>query len=586
MKYLDLISDKIDYLFRRGKNAEDRCYDFFIRTVTFLLITLIVLCYGSFVHADASLAAAYGVDISKLNNSEWWSFNDTDSQYFADIYYGEGVVNGNLIPEVSNAWMNNVPYFSDFDSANKYIIADGCNIVGNSWVVITTIDKSLIDEGHVIFLANNGYQYISDGTYSINYYTINTNMNIYDRGSVVINQGRSSWDLGGYNNNIFFANVPLYAGVQTVEAYNYLKEHDFEDDLNYLYNINYFCYPDLELCSSAFLSNGVGNNHNFDPVESNVNHLYLDDIQIGLTAQNSNTDILSSQVVIGIDCDDWILNHIDDYSLQVNYSMHFKDTMNSDPNDPTRTYSQILPLRTFLRSHYSFGMSEIYQNMGLVQYYKELRDGGPWIIADATYKSYLPSPYSGTEQAIGDFVLKMLDAKEWVQVPYTVFDATFTVSCVLVDHVSDEQSANYIKEFDFVNNTTSIKSAEILRNNDPWEGESEPQQSPIIPSANNNSSGNGSSGGVNVKVDVSGQKIPIGVKTKQEIQVILDNYKDVNDTFMDSWEYLSDPNNENNFMSFISDETKELPAVDYLINGACAIFGLSIILFFLKVLLF
>ena len=266
--------------------------------------------------------------------------------------------------------------------------------------------------------------------------------------------------------------------------------------------------------------------------------------------------------------------------------MHFKDTMNSDPNDPTRTYSQILPLRTFLRSHYSFGMSEIYQNMGLVQYYKELRDGGPWIIADATYKSYLPSPYSGTEQAIGDFVLKMLDAKEWVQVPYTVFDATFTVSCVLVDHVSDEQSANYIKEFDFVNNTTSIKSAEILRNNDPWEGESEPQQSPIIPSANNNSSGNGSSGGVNVKVDVSGQKIPIGVKTKQEIQVILDNYKDVNDTFMDSWEYLSDPNNENNFMSFISDETKELPAVDYLINGACAIFGLSIILFFLKVLLF
>ena len=179
MKYLDLISDKIDYLFRRGKNAEDRCYDFFIRTVTFLLITLIVLCYGSFVHADASLAAAYGVDISKLNNSEWWSFNDTDSQYFADIYYGEGVVNGNLIPEVSNAWMNNVPYFSDFDSANKYIIADGCNIVGNSWVVITTIDKSLIDEGHVIFLANNGYQYISDGTYSINYYIHLNPMKIY-----------------------------------------------------------------------------------------------------------------------------------------------------------------------------------------------------------------------------------------------------------------------------------------------------------------------------------------------------------------------------------------------------------------------
>ena len=59
--------DKIDYLFKRGKNADERCYDFFIRTVTFLLITLIVLCYGSFVHADGSFPVALGIDYLNQN---------------------------------------------------------------------------------------------------------------------------------------------------------------------------------------------------------------------------------------------------------------------------------------------------------------------------------------------------------------------------------------------------------------------------------------------------------------------------------------------------------------------------------------
>lgn len=587
MKYLDIISDKIDYLFRHGKNADDRCYDFFIRTVTFLLITLIVLCYGSFVHADSSFYITYGVDTSKLNNSSIWLFNYNDSLNFTNEYYGENTVDAQVIPNYAHDWLLNIPYDDRLDNSSNYILLFDCNSGNTSWAVAFCIPKNIIINGNAIFQIGDSLTYVSDGSYTINYYTYNSQGQIYDSGAYTMLQGLNSWDMNGpyYTKRTVFANFPLYYGDFTVSGFNTLKENDFQDDVNNLYNMNYYTFPDLDLCSGAYISNGIGVSFP-DNVESNINHLYLDDIQIGLSAQNANTDILSSQVVIGIDCDDWILNHIDDYSLQVNYSMHFKDTMVSDPNDPTRTYSQILPLRTFLRTNYSYGMSEIYQNMGLYQYYKELRDGGPWIIADATYKAYLPSPYSGTEQAIGDFVLKMLEAKEWVQVPYTVFDATFSVSCVLVDHVSDEQSSPYIKEFDFVNNTESIKSAEILRNNNPWDGESDPQQSPIIPSANGSNYGGSSGANTSVNVNVSGQKIPIGVKTKQEINIILDNYKEVNDTFMDSWKDLSDPNNDNNFLSFISDETRDLPAVDYMIKGARAIFGLSIILFVLKVLLF
>ena len=51
---LDKISDKIDYMFRRSKNADERCFDFFLRSITFFIILLVVLFYGTFAHADES----------------------------------------------------------------------------------------------------------------------------------------------------------------------------------------------------------------------------------------------------------------------------------------------------------------------------------------------------------------------------------------------------------------------------------------------------------------------------------------------------------------------------------------------------
>ena len=283
MKYLDLISDKIDYLFRRGKNAEDRCYDFFIRTVTFLLITLIVLCYGSFVHADSSFPVAVGVDLSKISNT--WLFNNIDASNFCVEYYGENVVDSQYIPTYSHEWVKNLPFDSSYDISSNYIVVYDCNSTNNSWVVVCTIPKNLISDGHVIFYCGDSCKWVSDGNYSMNFYVVNQSYTIYETGIYNITSGLGSWNMGSdyYNKKTVFSNMPLYCGDFSVNGFNSLVSNDFEDDVNNLYNMNYYCFPDLDLCSGAYISNGVGEVIP-EIEESNANHNYLNDIQIGLTS--------------------------------------------------------------------------------------------------------------------------------------------------------------------------------------------------------------------------------------------------------------------------------------------------------------
>ena len=591
MKYLNIISDKIDYLFRRGKNADERCYDFFIRTVTFLLITLIVLCYGSFVHADGSFPVALGIDLSKLSNGEWL-FNDTDAENYLFEYYGNNAVNIQLIPNYIHADLHNLPFDSSIDTSNNYLILYDCNSNYAWWSVVLAVPKDLVANGHIIFAMSESCTYISDGTYDLTLYSFDSNNNLTSTSTLTVNEGLGSYNMGSnyWQKRTVCSNMPLYCGDFSVNGFNTLKNNNFEDSLSNLYNMNYYTIPNVDLCSGAYISNGVGEVIP-EPTESNANHNYLNDIQIGLTSQNLGQNILSSQVIIGCDVDDWILNNLDDYSMYINYKLYIKDSYQSSPNDPEFNYSVILPLRTFYNRAYTYSVAELFRNCTdsnnqSFQSYFNIVGEGQKVLSDQPYNAIIPCFLETIYQGLGKYYVT--PDPQYQTIPYTIFQFKLDVSCSLSYQGMSVNDASgiYLKEFDFKNGSESVKVADILRNENPWEGESEPQQSPIVPSANNPISGGSGSSSVNVNVDVSGQKIPIGVKTKQEIQIILDNYKEVNDTFMDDWQDLSEPMNNNNFMHFLSDTTRTLPAVDYLIKGACAVFGLSILLFVLKVLLF
>ena len=322
MKYLDLLFDKIDYLFRKGKNADERCYDFFIRSVTFLILALIILCYGSFVHADSSFYITYGVDTSKLTNSSIWLFNYNDALRFTNDYYGENSVNAQVVPNYSHDWVLNIPYDDRLDSSNNYILLFDCNSGNTSWAVAFCIPKSIINSGNAIFEIGDSLTYISDGSYTINYYTYNSQGQIYDSGTYTMLQGLNSWDMNGpyYTKRTVFANFPLYYGDFTVSGFETLKQNNFQDDVNNLYNMNYYSFPDLNLCSSAYISNGIGVVTPVE-VESNKNHMSFDNVQIGLSSLQNGQNLDSASVIIGCSVDDWINNNIDYYSVKVTYTI-------------------------------------------------------------------------------------------------------------------------------------------------------------------------------------------------------------------------------------------------------------------------
>lgn len=591
MKYIDIICDKIDYLFRRGKTADERCYDFFIRTVTFLLITLIVLCYGSFVNASGNtLISYYNIDTSLLTNPSEIKWNHSDVNKFMNIKMNTSNVDYRNLPSGGSP-VQPILYFSPMPDLNSnYVLIEQTS---GDWEEIWFIPKTYVDSGQMVLVADGEDTRIySSVDYTFILYSVNYNdvqdpekYRLYDIRSVSAGSSiRPGQFEPAWSYHATWSNAPYYL-TSTLPSFSDVQEfvnNGMIDDYPNFYNSNYYTFMD-DLLTQPW-------DDISDSFESNANHNYLTDIQIGLTSQNLGQNILSSQVIIGCDVDDWILNNLDDYSLYVNYKLYIKDSYQSSPNDPDFNYSVILPLRVFYNNAYTFSVAELFRdcissNNQSFQNYFNIVGEGQKVLSEQPYNAIIPCFLETIYQGLGKYYVT--PDPVYQTIPYTIFQFKLDVSCSLsYQGMSvDDASGIYLKEFDFKNGSESVKIADILRNNNPWEGASDPQQSPIVPPANNPISGSGS-GNVNVNVDVSGQKIPIGVKTKQEINTILENYKNVNDTFMDSWEDLSDPNNDNNFMSFISDETKELPAVDYMIKGSCAIFGLSIILFVLKVLLF
>ena len=588
---LDKLSDKIDYMFRHGKNADERCFDYFLRTITFFVILLAVLFYGSFVNADEleneDNFSTFTEGFTYDNYNSWVSANNLDTTNFTSI----GIMqNQTYNQDVFNSTnFANLPYPTDvsvFNNPTVLGIGSGggtINSSSNRWGV-----KYCVGNGNILISGADGGVYAySDQPFNVFHTQLNNNLTMYDNwGWESFNASLVTSNYDGVTtcyrallystfNQSCWCNCPYYTFSVPVDGWNasydliyaFVNFPDNWININYEYATQFPDEPDIE-------------------VETNENHLFLNDIQVGITSNNVGQDILSSSVVIGVDPDDWIVNNPDDFKLGVTYTLHFKDTMPSTPNDPTKAYGVMLPIRTFFNQNYSYGIAEIFRNMDMLNYYNSLSEGGVKIITDFTYKALLPSPLKAFEQTLGQYICDQMGATEEILNPYTVFDATLTVDCVLVDTVSGEMSHRYIKEFDFIHGTESVKNADILKNYNPWEGEQTPQQSPIVPSAGGSVGGYSGGGNTNVSVNVSGQKVPMNVKNKQEIERALDAYTEVTDHFNNLWNDLANQNSNSNFLNVIHDTTEEIPYMDYMIKCALVIFGMAVILFALKVLLF
>lgn len=608
MKFLDLLDEKIDYLFKRGKNADERCYDFFIRTITFFVVVLIVLCYGSFVHAENAISSDY-VTIGDVFDYVQF-FDSTDFNNYlsaADLttndISGYGILAGASYSRPSMDWIKSVKIPASISlndvtfTPEQYIIvirrgniySEGEQLIG---IDIAVGDNIFIPNGspniitqfnnsgsEVMAVASANFHSYSDTPWGDGYtfQTINT---LTDTFTNSFNYNYYSTNMNGQyyyfiGSSMGYTIDGLTDNEKNDFYYTYATYEDKRIQLNYQYVSN---LPEPE-----------------PEVESNVNHLYLNDIQVGLTSSNNNQSLLASEVVIGIDVDDWILNNIDDYSLLVSYNINFKDTMVTNPNDPSGSTSVIVPLRSFYNNAYAYSVAEILRNISVsgigtfLNYYNDLNSGGIDVVSVNTYNALLPSPLKELEYKLGQFWLNLFPESSTID--YSVFQFDLTVSAILVDHVSDEQSSPYIKEFDFVHGAESVKSAEILRNNNPWEGSQDPQQSPIVPSANGSVSNGSGGGNVSVTVNNNGnQKIPLNVHTKKELDDVINNYGYVQERLFSTFNELTDETKEDGYLNLLKQTlpeiSNEVPVIDFFIKCAIVSIALSLIIFVLKVFLF
>lgn len=593
MKVLDILSDKIDYLFRRSKNADERTWDFFIRTVTLLILALLVVCLlSSPVGASGNtLISYYNIDLSELvSNPVNIKWNFTDLQYFTNLRYDTENVEYRMLPNGSNNFEDILFIDGMPDLESNYVLVEQ---TAGAWEEVWFIPKQYIDNGSMVLVADGQDTRIySSIDYTFTLFSVNysdlSDPSLYREYTIRSVSAGSYINPGQWEPYAYYAtwsNAPYFLTDVNYDTYEEIASwvsNGMIEDYPHIYDGNYYNWMD-GLLEQPWESGEIVS-------EGASNHLALDDFQIGITGVSNLSELMSADVVIGISGDDYIQNHPDEFEVRVDYRVLIKDSISGVP-DPDSTWSQTYPVKTFFNNIYSMGVNEIFEHMPLennsnvYRYYKNLKDtyNQQVVAQEGTFKK-------GLFPTLFDVVKDVYICGYYVPNPSvennTIFNFDLEVSISLHEVGSSNMSALGIKKFDFIHGTESITSAEILHNYDPWEGESDPQLSPAVPSSGDVTSGGGGSSNVKVNVDVSGQKIPLGVKTKAQMEEILQNYRDVYGEFDSNWYALADENNDNNFLKILGLTLPEIPGIDYMVQCACVIFGLAVVLFVLKVLLF
>ena len=629
MKYLYLLSDKIDYLFRRSKNADERCYDFFIRTLTFLVLALIILCYGSFVHADGN---SYGGTVETGNIPYVITLSDALNQY-SDTYGSEtynplsgtalyytypnysymnenfllnyafpSSVSGRVFYGSINSWVN-----VEADSSSYYMLVVPCNrnyyIEGSGNISFLTNDVVC---SYLVFFVDKTNQYIEqrgvNGCYIKNFDTTktytacptvavcyDTTNGSYTYGVVDSSKSGNGIDLG----SIIYTNAPVFTIGSGITSSDFTNT-EYSSIINTVYGNDMFIQSNPLILDGSVNNDGsLNSGGSSDNVESNKNHMSFDNVQIGISSLQNGQNLDYASVIIGCSVDDWINNNIDYYSVKVTYTIGGKFRTLSPW---TFDYYEVMPLKTFTNNVYVKSMHDIFVGMGYYNSntYQGVNDS--YIVdSDFSYNGGFPSLLNKT----GNLIVKSIGTyranKKDDNVQLILDDYYFNVDVVLIASDVTEPSGDFSKKFDFIRGNESIINSDGLQNSDPWTGEETPQVDPYVPDVGSSTGGNqinNNNQTVNINLDNRFSNIVNGGATDDDYDNTIDNLRELFGTFKQSLAVMGDAtldsesNQPNGFVGLLTESYDYIPGMNWYVLGIVITVALCVLLFIIKALVF
>lgn len=577
-------SSFLDRVILHNKNADERLFDLILRSVTFIVLVIIIWLYADLVHvkADTLDISSYILGSNEYNLNGFW-FNDDYirmSQSFSDIPY-------NVSYPLPNVLWKNMKVTSEMDFDNyQFVMCCNSGSGGYESIFLIFIPKdvqvALLDSQRLYFMSECECPYVWTD------FGHQNDTSYYSYRSTTFSSGLVDFSLSNALSSgsltFFFGNIPYLKG-SNVDAQNYFANGN---DLYTCYNANYFMYDNL-----AKLPNS-------EEVESSKNHLALSDCQIGITAfDKSMTDLSESSVVIGLACEDnWILSHINDYTVLVQYDFYLKDS-NLSQSDPVTMYSQTYPLSAFKTEPITESMANIMvnsmvapfpSNRDFYSYYRSLNSTyGQKVSSERTfnYDGLIPTLINSYR----NFFIGSYSTDNEVTPNNTIFEFYLDVNVRL--SAQGESGGYYTKRFDFKRGTTSIISADAYQNPNPWEGESSPESEidPNVPSGSSSSSGYGGSSAVayggNVTIYNNNNNSLVGSGSDTDTDTGIDNFLNVFNTFKSSFNEMSSVGTpqDNGFMGFLQASFGFIPGLNYIVICVGVVFSLIIILVIIRSLL-
>lgn len=609
----------LDRVLLHSKNADERLFDMVLRFITFVILIIIIWIYADLVHAKADVNIDYsGFDAEFIPFDTLTTLSAEDGFLFMDkIYEGleaKGVDMSNGISQgtfqssyqslvnrysyITDEFLNNLPIpnnvsAQNIDAGNAYRHSiENVNIDDNGYYIYLSEVSSTRFSYYIIFTYPD-YQWMygyntAVYNYAENYDYSNFYANKYGV-SITYDVNNNSWtaSLFGSGYGASEDNCPIFSNDIVWYAYGG-RNAVIASDFNEIYspvtsqvlNLNYVNYNNL-----------IGSN---TPQESNLNHLYLTDAQVGLSAPNNKTELINSSVVIGVGADDWVVNHPDNFYLQITYEFEIHGTIDGVTMATTvQPYTQTMPIRTFFNDVYTYGIPQLNRDCNLN--YDGLSAYGIRVVSSDNYNGIFPMARRAGED-IGKLIS---DAWQYIYEPpypqlheirFTQFDLSVRLLLVDTSHQGGNVSGDFVKVFDFLTGTESIKSAKILQNQNPWEGEPSTDPSPYVPS---DGTGSGSAvGGASARATVGNITVTTGngyqdtelhQLTDQDIvhnhQKIITVIEDLKYCF----HQFAQENNHNSFIQMIYDDYNYIPGIEYITTSIIIICGVCILIFIIKI---
>jgi hypothetical protein len=608
---LDKLEERINHFFTKGKNANERCFDFFLRSLTFFIILLFVLLYGTLANADESYTTlgAEGLSTEVFVSSEleeWLAEQNLTTSDLTTV----GIASG----------LQSYP-FTISDLANLKIPSS-----------ITYNDITYTPEQYNIFLTRGN---VSDGgvDYLTCYCVVGENLVVGNGGLTVYNFESSgigifACAINPRNLNSLWSGNPIYTQTQGVnngsngfdpsityqyfnvptpvyyasnEFYTLLNDSTVDSNVRTDFPYQYYHYPD-----NVFqLNYHYAINHPVEPevpTEGPEHHLYFKNVQIGMSAFSTETPLLNSSYIVGVDVDNYVKNNMDKFYVFITYHIHYKDNV-----EVNTAFNEVQPLAVFYNNAYVKGVNEIFSNSPVTSglytnfysFYQHVKS------SDATYfevmndvnknmNSVFPSLTQVKDFMTGVFKVREYNSANTPNVPH-LQQFYIDVSVVMSDtpNVSQNVGGVYTQRFDFINGTTSVMKSDGLVNQNPFEGEPSDIPDPFL--QNGSANGNGSvvqnnNQTVNINLNNNVSSITGGVSDEDSDNTV-DNMKKVFDEFKNGLNVINESSmdsegNPRGFIALLSHTYEFIPGVNYIAIAIGVIVALAVILFILKVLLF